>query len=142
MAEDLRNKPESYWRERLTPEQYHVLREGGTERPGTGKYDQHFEDGNYTCAACGAVLFDSTTKYNSTMPGLRGWPAFADLKSSETVELRDDTSLGMHRVEVICKNCGSHLGHVFDGDPDSPTGKHYCINSCSLEFDGASKAKH
>ena len=119
---------------KLTPEQYHVLREKGTEIPGTGKYVDFYEDGMYHCAACGQALFKSDTKYESSMPGLIGWPAFSEAAANDAVELKDDTSMGMQRTEVICKNCGSHLGHLFD-DPSSPNGKHYCINSVCLNFE-------
>lgn len=128
------NLTEEEWKQRLTPEQYRVLREGGTEAPGSGKHLGNNAAGDYTCAACGAVLFKSGTKFESTMPGLMGWPAFSEVAQSDAVELRNDTRLGMQRTEVICKNCGSHLGHLFEGDPSSPNGKHYCINSCSLNF--------
>ena len=127
-------KSESEWKTELTPEQYHVLREQGTEAPGTGEYVDLFDDGVYHCAACGQELFKSETKYESTMPGLIGWPAFTDAASKGSVELRDDNSLGMHRTEVVCSNCGSHLGHLFPDD-SSPNGQHYCINSLSLKFD-------
>lgn len=120
-------------KKKLTPEQYHVLREKGTEAPGTGKYLNFNEKGMYTCAVCGAELFSSDTKHASTMPGLIGWPSFAEAASNVALELRDDNSLGMHRTEVVCRNCGSHLGHLFD-DPSMPTGKHFCINSCALDF--------
>ncbi len=136
MAKDLKNKPESYWREKLTPEQYHVLREGGTEAPGTGVYADTFEDGMYHCAACGEALFSSDTKYESTTPGLVGWPAFSEVAANDKVDLVVDTKFGMHRTEVKCATCGSHLGHFFDGDPAAPNGKHFCINSCSLAFKG------
>lgn len=122
------------WKKKLTPEQYHVLREKGTEAPFTGKLLQNDKTGDYTCAACGAVLFKSDTKYDSSIPGLMGWPSFSDVAASDAVELSDDDSLGMHRTEVTCKNCGSHLGHLFDDDT-SPTGQHYCINSASLDFE-------
>jgi peptide-methionine (R)-S-oxide reductase len=125
---------EEEWRKRLTPEQYKILREKGTETPFTGKLLQEKRDGSFRCAACGTELFKSDAKYDSTIPGLMGWPSFSDIAASDTVELADDNSLGMHRTEVICKNCGSHLGHLFDDD-SSPTGKHYCINSVCLEFD-------
>ena len=125
-------------RKKLTPEQYSVLREKGTETPFSGKYLNHNEKGMYTCLVCGAPLFSSKTKYESATPGLVGWPSFSDVAKSGAIELKDDNSLGMHRIEVICKNCGSHLGHVFDAD-DSSTGKHYCINSCALDFSPESK---
>ncbi len=124
---------EDEWKAKLTPEQYHVLREKGTETPGTGKYLNHDEAGNYTCAACGATLFKSDTKYESTVPGLIGWPSFYDPASSDAVVLSDDTSGSMLRTEVTCRNCGSHLGHLFP-DSTAPNGQHYCINSCALDF--------
>jgi peptide-methionine (R)-S-oxide reductase len=117
----------------LTPEQYHVLREKGTEAPGSGEYVDFWQDGMYHCVACGQELFASGTKYESTMPGLIGWPAFSEATSKGNVELRDDDSLGMHRTEVVCSNCGSHLGHLF-ADDSSPNGQHYCINSVCLDF--------
>lgn len=121
------------WKGKLTPEQYHVLREKGTEIPFTGKFLQHHADGMYACVACGTPLFSSDSKYESDIPGLAGWPSFAEVAGSDAVELKDDDSFGMHRIEVVCKTCGGHLGHVFD-DPGSPTGKHYCINSVCLDF--------
>lgn len=127
------NLSENEWRKKLTPEQYRILREKGTETPFSGKLLSENRDGVFKCAACGAVLFKSDTKYDSTIPGLAGWPSFSDVAASDAVELADDDSLGMHRTEVICKNCGSHLGHLFD-DGSSPTGKHYCINSVCLDF--------
>lgn len=120
-------------KKKLTPEQYHVLREKGTEAPFSGKLLHNSKNGDYTCAACGAVLFGSGSKYESREPGLAGWPSFSEVASSMAVELADDDSLGMHRTEVICKTCGSHLGHIFPDD-SSPTGQHYCINSCALDF--------
>lgn len=120
-------------KKRLTPEQYHVLREKGTEVPGTGKYLYTTENGDYACAACGNVVFKSDTKYESTIPGLIGWPSFSDAASNTAVILQDDNSLGMHRTEVLCANCGSHLGHLFPDD-SSPNGQHYCINSAALDF--------
>jgi peptide-methionine (R)-S-oxide reductase len=121
------------WKDKLTPEQYHVLREKGTEAPGSGKLLHNDKTGDYTCAACGTVLFKSDAKYDSDIPTLAGWPSFSEVAASTKVELKDDDSLGMRRVEVICRTCGSHLGHVFD-DSSSPTGKHYCINSVALDF--------
>lgn len=120
-------------KKKLTPEQYHILREAGTETPFSGKYLNHNEKGMYTCAVCGARLFKSDSKYESHQPGLAGWPSFSEVASSDAVELKDDDSHGMHRLEVTCKNCGSHLGHLFD-DEESSSGKHYCINSACLNF--------
>lgn len=120
-------------KQKLTPEQYHVLREKGTEPPFSGKYLNNAEAGVYACPVCGAALFKSETKYESTMPGLIGWPSFSEAISKDAVTLQDDNSMGMHRIEVVCKKCGSHLGHVFDDDA-SPTGRHYCINSAALDF--------
>lgn len=134
MKEDLKSKPESYWREKLTTEQYRVMRERGTEAPGTGKYVDHDAAGVYRCAACGQELFSSETKFESSMPGLVGWPAFYAEAAAGRVELRPDDSLGMHRTEVICARCGAHLGHLFEGDPAAKGGRHYCVNSCALEF--------
>lgn len=124
---------EDEWKKKLTPEQYHVLREKGTEIPGTGKFLNSDENGDYTCAACGKVVFKSDTKYESTTPGLIGWPSFSEAADNDAVTLSDDTSMGTNRVEVTCSNCGSHLGHLFE-DPSSPNGKHFCINSVSLDF--------
>jgi len=121
-------------KQKLTPLQYSVLRQKGTEPPFSGKFLNHSEAGVYRCAACGNKLFASEQKYDSDVPGLAGWPSFADVIDSGAIELRDDNSLGMQRIEVICKNCGSHLGHLFD-DETSPSQKHYCINSCALKFD-------
>ena len=124
---------EDEWKKKLTPEQYHVLREKGTEVPGTGKLLYNDESGKYVCAACGQELFGSEAKYESTMPGLISWPSFSAAAGNDAIELRDDDSMGMHRTEVICKNCGSHLGHLFE-DPSSPNGQHFCINSAALDF--------
>lgn len=129
----MRDVSEEEWKKRLTPEQYHVLRDRGTEAPFSGKLLTNNEKGEYRCAACGELLFQSDAKYESNQRGLEGWPSFAEVAGSDKVELKDDFDLGLHRIEVICKNCGSHLGHVFD-DPSSPSGKHYCINSCALDF--------
>jgi peptide-methionine (R)-S-oxide reductase len=124
---------EEEWKKKLTPEQYHVLREKGTETPFSGELLNQDASGNFLCAACGAVLFTSDSKYESSIPGLEGWPSFADVARSDAVELAEDRTFGMHRTEVTCKNCGSHLGHLFD-DESSPSGKHYCINSVALDF--------
>jgi peptide-methionine (R)-S-oxide reductase len=121
------------WKQKLTPEQFRVLREKGTEAPFSGRLLANTETGEYKCAACGTVIFKSNSKYESHNPGLMGWPSFSEVASSDKVNLAPDDSLGMQRTEVICKTCGSHLGHVFD-DPESPSGKHYCINSCALDF--------
>jgi peptide-methionine (R)-S-oxide reductase len=118
------------WRQRLTREQYEVLRGKGTERPFTGRYVHTKEDGVYRCAACGNELFRSDTKFDSGT----GWPSFTEPANRENVELHEDTSHGMVRTEVTCKRCGSHLGHVFPDGP-GPTGDRYCINSVSLELD-------
>jgi peptide-methionine (R)-S-oxide reductase len=123
------------FRQKLTPEQYHVLREKGTEAPGTGALLHNDKTGDYMCAACGQVVFKSDTKFESDMPGLVGWPAFSKAASEGAVKLQDDNSMGMRRIEIICSNCGSHLGHLFEGDPSSPTGQHFCINSTALDFE-------
>ena len=126
-------KSEQEWREELSPAQYHVLREAGTEPPFTGRYVNEKADGTYACAACGLELFDSDTKYDSGS----GWPSFTDPKNTENVTLITDTSHGMIRTEVRCARCDSHLGHVFPDGP-GPTGERYCMNSCSLNFEPAS----
>ena len=120
-------------KKRLTPEQYRVLREHGTETPGTGELLSNEDRGEYHCPVCHALLFTSDAKYESTMPGLIGWPSFSEAASNDALQLVPDDSLGMQRTEVLCANCGSHLGHLFD-DPSSPNGQHYCINSAALEF--------
>lgn len=124
---------ENEWKAKLTTEQYHALREKGTEVPGTGKLLHNKDTGDYVCAGCGMVVFTSGSKYDSTVPGLIGWPSFADPANNNAVELVDDNSMFMHRTEVKCKTCGGHLGHLF-ADDSSPNGQHYCINSASLGF--------
>lgn len=128
------NKSEEEWREQLTPQQFYVLREKGTERPGTGEYDLHFEDGVYKCAACNAPLFNSDSKFDAHC----GWPSFDKAIGDSTVIEKKDYSHGMIRTEILCANCGGHLGHVFDDGP-TETGMRYCINSVSLDFDKEEK---
>lgn len=118
------------WKQLLTPERYYVLREKGTERPFENEYDHHFEPGTYVCAGCKQELFSSDTKFNSGC----GWPAFYAAKAGDRVTLTPDSSHGMTRTEVTCSRCDSHLGHIFDDAPQTPTGQRYCINSVSLEF--------
>ena len=122
-------KSEEEWKSELSPEQFNVLRRSGTEAPWSGKYVHNHDDGTYRCAACGAVLFDSGTKFESGS----GWPSFYEPKVAEAVELIEDRTHGMVRTEVRCRRCGSHLGHVFPDGP-RPTGQRYCMNSAALDL--------
>ena len=120
---------EEEWKKKLTPEEFHILREKGTERPFTGEYDKFYKDGTYKCAGCGTELFTSSSKYDSGC----GWPAFYEAMPDKIQESADN-SFGMTRVEITCENCGGHLGHVFNDGPQ-PSGLRYCVNSISLDFD-------
>jgi peptide-methionine (R)-S-oxide reductase len=132
-AEDMPHSEEE-WRTRLSPEQYHILREAGTERAFTGRYWNNHETGDYHCAGCGTLLFKSDTKFDSGT----GWPSFTQPENADAVTLIEDVSQGMRRVEVRCATCGGHLGHVFPDGP-SPTGTRYCMNSASLDFEPENK---
>ncbi|MEO9726396.1 MULTISPECIES: peptide-methionine (R)-S-oxide reductase MsrB [Alphaproteobacteria] len=128
---DQQELTDAEWREKLSPEQYQVLRQAGTERAFTGKYDKHYDEGEYYCAGCGQKLFESDDKYNSGC----GWPAFTAPAEGEAVNEHRDTSHGMVRTEVTCANCGGHLGHVFPDGPRDRGGMRYCINSAALDFE-------
>lgn len=122
---------EQDFKNKLSPEEYRVLRESGTEAPFSGEYVNNHDDGMYHCKACGVALFSSSKKFDSGT----GWPSFTDPAVAENVGTRSDDSHGMHRTEVFCKNCGSHLGHVFEDGPQEAGGKRYCINSVCLDFE-------
>lgn len=121
------------WKKKLSKAQYNVLRRHATEAPFSGEFLDKNDNGTYICGACGQELFRSDEKYESTEPGLIGWPSFSDVLKKGVVKIVDDNSAGMKRQEVLCSKCGSHLGHVFPAN-DSPSGTHYCINSVALDF--------
>lgn len=123
------NMTEKDWKEKLSEEEYRILREKGTEPPHSGKYNTHFEEGKYYCKGCGALLFDSESKFESNC----GWPSF-DSSVEGAIEYKKDTTFGMMRVEILCSNCGGHIGHIFDDGP-TETGKRYCVNSTSVNFE-------
>ena len=125
-----KNQSNEEWKKNLSPEQYEVLREKGTESPFSGEYDDFFDPGKYKCAGCGETLFDSDSKYDSGC----GWPAFFDA-NKDKIATHEDLSHGMKRIEVTCRSCGGHLGHVFDDGPKDKGGKRYCINSVALKFE-------
>ena len=136
-VQNMKDMPESYWKEKLTPEQYGVVRRKGTERPFSGALYNNHATGVYECVACGQSLFTSEAKFESGT----GWPSFDGPVDRENVELHEDRAFGMRRVEVSCKNCGAHLGHVFPDGPRQTTGERYCINSVALKFEPQTEAK-
>lgn len=129
-AQDRIERPEEEWKKILTPEQYRVLREKGTEPPGTGAFYHNAEKGTYMCGACGAELFSSDAKYDSGS----GWPSFWKAVDPTRIKTATDASGGMTRTEILCARCGSHLGHLFDDGPKETTGRRFCVNSASLKF--------
>lgn len=131
------NKTEEQWKQELTEEQFYVIRQKGTDRPYTGKYDQHWEAGTYECAACGNELFKSDTKFDAGC----GWPSFYEALDKTKIIEKVDISHGMKRTEVLCANCGGHLGHVFDDGPAAKGGLRYCINSTSIDFNKPDSTK-
>ena len=131
MDESMKSKTREYWKDKLTPEQYRVLREKGTDTPFTGEYVNNHEQGVYKCAACGQELFRSSEKFDSGS----GWPSFYDVAAAGHVEIGEDNSMGMRRTEVTCSNCGGHLGHLFPDGPADKGGQRYCVNSAALMFD-------
>ncbi len=125
---------EQKWKAKLSDEEYRVCRQKGTEAPFSGEYYHNHREGRYLCKCCGELLFDSSDKYDSGS----GWPSFDRPASDQVIHYEEDSSLGMQRVEVSCEHCGSHLGHVFDDGPRESTGKRYCVNSLSLDFEAGS----
>ena len=128
-------KDNDYWKDKLTAEEYRICREKGTEAPFSGEYYDNHETGSYHCRCCGEPLFSSENKYDSGS----GWPSFDRSVSDQAIDYESDRSLGMTRTEIMCKNCGSHLGHVFDDGPRETTGQRYCVNSLSLKFETEEK---